>query len=616
MQQLVNHRWFALADLILVFTYGAAVTIFPQLASWLIVILLVPWLVRLVSGKFTIRKTAFYYPLLLIVVTAGIGVWAAYDPSAAWEKFWIISGSVIIFATLINQPEANLGVVASLVGLLGVIIAIIFLLDNDWTIQSSDFGVIERAGDWIMAHRGSIDVIPIRPNFAGGLLAILLPITAAYAIHNLRIEDKTKALITIAIGMGMILSLFLTSSRGAWIALILGLGGWLLWHASLYLSSLTNRGLLVIVTLLLSLILIPTIFLIATNPGGVIGLSALLPGLPSGESRLDLALNTTKIIGDYPFTGGGLQSFPGLYSQYIMVTPYFSFSYSHNFYLDVILEQGLAGGLAILGVIFGGALVAIRQYRHEGKGSLYALLSEAVVVSTFIVLIHGLVDDPLYGESGTPLLLLLPGIALMLANKDHLQITSVDRDENGGRSSKFNRFRENRFILPGTILIILFALVLGFRKSLIARWYANLGAVEMSRTELQNWPQNKWNENPDVSSLARSGDLFTDSLEISHNQRTSWHRLGLISMQRRDFNAAQTELGNAFVIDPDHRGIRKSLGYAYVWGDKLERAERLLEEIDEAKSEMKVYTWWWKEHDRSDLSSQASELVKILDAAP
>jgi predicted Zn-dependent protease len=87
-------------------------------------------------------------------------------------------------------------------------------------------------------------------------------------------------------------------------------------------------------------------------------------------------------------------------------------------------------------------------------------------------------------------------------------------------------------------------------------------------------------------------------------------------MQRRDFDAAQKELENAFVIDPDHRGIRKSLGYAYVWGDKLERAERLLGEINEAKSEMEVYTWWWKENDRSDLSSQANELVKILDAAP
>ena len=127
MQQLVNNRWFILADLVLVFVYGAAVTISPQLGSWLIVLLLLPWSVRLVFGRFTIRSTTFYYPLVLIAATAGIGLWAAYDRNAAWDKFWIISGSVIIFATLVNQPKANLGIVASLVGLLGVIIAIIFL---------------------------------------------------------------------------------------------------------------------------------------------------------------------------------------------------------------------------------------------------------------------------------------------------------------------------------------------------------------------------------------------------------------------------------------------------------------------------------------------------------
>lgn len=616
MQLSVNHRWFSQADLILVFIYGAAVTILPQIGSWMIVLLLVPWMVRLVSGRFVVRRTAFYYPLVLIAVTAGLGLWAAYDRNAAWEKFWIISGSVIIFATLINQPKANLGVVASLAGLLGVIIAIIFLLNNDWTSQSSDFGVIERAGDWIMAHRLSIGDIHIRANFAGGFLAILLPITAAYGIYNLIIKDNTKAIISIAIGIAMIVGIFLTSSRGAWMALVLGLGGWLLWRASLSLSEKFNVALPVIAGFISTFVLFSSIWLIATYPGGAIGLSELLPGLPSGASRLDLALNTSKLIGDYPFTGGGLQSFPGLYSQYIMVTPYFMFSYSHNFFLDVILEQGMTGGLAILGVIIGGALIAIKGYASEENGSLSALLTEAVVVSTLIIFVHGLVDDPLYGESGTPLLLLLPGIALMITNKNHLPMVSEKPDGEGGRSRKIIRLQENRFILPGILIIVFLSLVLGFRKPLLASWYGNLGAVEMSRTELQNWPQNKWNDNPDVSSFAKSESLFKDALKMSHNQRTAWHRLGLISMQRRDFDAAQTQLGNAFVLDPDHRGVRKSLGYAYVWGEKLEKAERVLEGINEAKSDMEVYTWWWKELDRSDLSNQADEFVKKLDASP
>jgi O-antigen ligase len=614
MQQLVNHRWFALADLILVFTYAAAVTIFPQLGGWLIILLLVPLGIRLASGNIAYRSTSLYFILALIAVTAGIGIWAAYDQRAAWEKFWIIIGSILIFSILINQPKANLGVVVSLVGLLGVIIAIIFLLNNDWTNQSSDLGVIERAGDWIMALQLSFGDITIRPNYVGGLLAIIFPLAAAAGIHNIIVGDTTKAVFSIAIGIVIILGLFLTSSRGAWLALFLGLGAWLLWRASQLLAGKTKPSQTGILILVFSLVIITSIWILATYQGGAVGLTELLPGLPSGESRLNLALNTAKLIGDYPFTGGGLQSFPGLYSQYIMVTPYFLFAYSHNFYLDVILEQGFAGGLAILAVIVGGALVAIKQYKYKQKGSLSFLLIEAVVVSTLIILVHGFVDDPLYGETGTPLLLLIPGIALILVN-EYPKIGSDDATIGDGRPNLSTAFRRKKYLLPSIVIILLIIVFFGYRKFILSSWNANLGAVEMSRSELQNWPQNKWNENPDVSSLEASESLFITSIEYSPNQRTSWHRLGLISMQRRDFSSAQVELEVAFQIDPAHRGIRKSLGYAYVWGNKLDQAERVLEGITEAKSEMEVYTWWWDENDRSDLSNQADELAQLLGSA-
>ena len=296
-----------------------------------------------------------------------------------------------------------------------------------------------------------------------------------------------------------------------------------------------------------------------------------------------------------------------------MVTPYFLFSYSHNFYLDVILEQGFAGGFAILIVILGGAWSLINRKKEERENLLIDFLSEAVVVSTLVLLIHGLIDDPLYGGSGSPLLLLLPGLALMLVYIDHPEQDLVELDDRRRTFPRVFNIKTNRLVIPGIVLILIISLVVTFRRTIIASWYANLGAVEMSRWELENWPQDRWNDNPDVSPLGSAETLFEKALDLSSYQRTAWHRLGLIAMQRRDFNMAQAELGRAFEIDPDHRGIRKSLGYASVWGDRLERAESLLDGISEAKDEMEVYTWWWKENDRLDLSSQANEMVSILD---
>ncbi len=612
MQRLVNHRWFALADLILAFAFGAAATILPQFGGWLILFLLVPLGIQMVSGSFTYRNTGLYFALALIVITAGIGVWAAYDRQAAWEKFWIIFGAILIFITLIIQPKANLGVVACLVGLLGVLIAIIFLLNNDWTNQSSDFEIIKRAGDWIMAHQFPFGSINIHPNFAGGLLAIIIPITTAYSIHKFFEGDKTRAILFIATGIFIFLALFLTSSRGAWLATFVGFGAWFLWRASRYLADKTKLSLTGYLIIFCSLVIIPSAWLIASYPGGVVGLTQLLPGLPSGESRLNLALNTAKLIGDYPFTGGGLRSFPGLYSQYMLVTPYFLFAYSHNFYLDVILEQGFVGGFAILAVIFWGAFVAIRQSNHENKSSFTRLMTEAVVVSTLILLIHGFVDDPLYGETGTPLLLLIPGVALLITKDSSLTSSDAASLRIGGIVDGFSG---KRFVFPAICFLILIALSFGFRQSILSSWFADLGAVEMARSELQDWPLNKWNDNPDFSSLGGAEFQFNRSLEHSVNQRTAWHRLGLISMQKRDFNSAQIELEKALQIDPDHRGIKKSLGYSYVWGNNLDQAKQMLEGITEAKSEMEVYTWWWKENDRLDLSNQANEIAELLGSA-
>lgn len=100
-----------------------------------------------------------------------------------------------------NQPRADLGVVASLVGFIGVIIAIIFILNNDWNTQSSDLGVINRAGGWIMANRPSIGSLSLSPNFTGGLLAILVPIPIAFGLFSWKKGDRTKAILSLAVVM-------------------------------------------------------------------------------------------------------------------------------------------------------------------------------------------------------------------------------------------------------------------------------------------------------------------------------------------------------------------------------------------------------------------------------
>ncbi|MGB5844108.1 MAG: O-antigen ligase family protein [Anaerolineales bacterium] len=612
MQQLVNNRWFALSEFIFATAIGALILIQPQWGGWLVILILLPWLFRLISGRITFEKTAFVIPIGLIVITAAIGVWAAYDHQAAIEKLWVIIGAVAVFVALVNQPRANLGVVASLVGLMGVFIAIIFLFTNDWHTQSSDLELIKRAGDWIMANRPPVNKVVLTPNFAGGLLAILAPIPFALGIHAWRKGNLVQTILSIGMGMVILTALFLSSSRGAWLALFVGIGLWLLWRFSMYLSLKAKKSPILLFGLLLLIILLPLLWVISIFPGGVVELAERLPGLPTGGSRYDLAVNTGKLIGDYPFTGGGLRSFPGQYSQYMLVTPFFLFAYSHNFYLDVIFEQGFLGGLAILVIIVSAAWLLMAKAGSSPKSTLTTRLSAAVIISTFVILLHGLVDDPLYGDLGSPLLLLVPGMALLLAGDYPVVSDKESRAESDDPRKNVSGRALNKIIIPSIVVILTLAGIAIFRKPIFASWYSNLGAAQMAKWELANWPKDQWNADSDVSPLEPAQQLFDKAVSIDPDQRTAWHRSGLIAMQMRDFDAAQVELEQALKIDPEHNGIRKSLGYVYVWNGHLDQAASLLEGIDEAKDEMEAYAWWWGENKRPDLADQAIKMAQIL----
>lgn len=614
MRQLVRSHWFSLADLVLACLCGLLVFVRPQWGGWLILIALIPWLARVLSGKKPFERSGFEVPLLIFIITAGIGIWAAYDKQAAEEKFWIIGVATIIFVALVGQPKANIGGVAGLVGMMGVIIAFYFILGNDWNLQSSDLGVINRVGRWIMTFRPAFEIPPLPPNFAGGLLAMIAPISLLYIYYSWRKRDLQMVIISGIMGFLILTALILTSSRGAFLALLTGAGIWFVWRGSLYLARKSKRSVSLIFLIIISMIAIPTVWFVLAYPGGLIALFDRLPGLASGESRLDLAISAGKLIEDYPFTGGGLRSFPGLFSQYIMVTPYFLFAYSHNFYLDIILEQGFLGGLALLVLILGSAIILARQILVDREDHQLKILGEAVFIGLIVILVHGLVDDALYGDLGTPLLLLLPGIAVMLVRSWQPADVTAEQPENAIKTVRdFVSMRKGLFFGGATFVIIVITFFI-YQKQLLASWYANIGAVEMSRWELAGWPFDKWNADPDVSPIASAETMFSKSLSFNANQRTSRHRQGLIAMQRRDFGTASEELERAYELDREHRGIRKSLGYAYVWDGKLDEAQMLLQEINEAEYEMGVYSWWWQELDRRDLAGQAREMETILHA--
>lgn len=609
MQQLFTNRWFALVEFITIAILSVLIFVQPKLGSWAVIILLIPWLMRLFFKRITFEKTAFIIPISIFLITAVVGYFVAYDQQASVEKLWVILIAFALFVSLVNQPRENLGVVVSLVGLMGVIISAVFIISNDWQAQSSDLVLIQRAGDWILAALPQAIPSVITPNFAGGLLAILVPIPIASGIYYWQNRNKLQFVLTLGMVMIILGGLFLTSSRGAWIALITGIGLWLLWQFSKFLAGKAKKTPLLIFGLLLLITILPSLWIVSIMPGGIVGMVARLPGLPTGASRYDLAVNTSKLIVDYPFTGGGLRSFPGQYSHYMLVIPHFLFAYSHNFYLDVSFEQGILGAVAIFSLLIASACRLMTIDQSQDRGSFSFFLSGAIIISTFIILLHGLVDDPLYGDKGSPLLLLIPGFSILLYQY-HSPVKNINHvsdtlDENPWKLYKLARVAG----MVGFVILVGYYLQ---KNPILANWYANIGAIDMAKRDLADWPTGEWNSNPEVGQLVSAQILFNEAISRQSNQRTAWHRLGLISAQSRNFVQAQDELVEAYKIDPNHRGIRKSLGYVYAWNGEVDHAANLLEGIEEARDEMDVYSWWWQENDQPLLANFAANLARLL----
>ncbi|MBE0411227.1 MAG: O-antigen ligase family protein, partial [Anaerolineales bacterium] len=340
MHRFVENHWFALSELVWVMAAGVTWALVPQLGWRLLPVALLPWLLRLAGGQFPFKRTRFDFLILVFLLTAVVGAWAAYDREAALAKFYLLVAGMLLFYALASQPKDNVWLVAGLFAAFGAGVAIFFLLTYDWQTDPAKINLIQQAAVWWMGRRPNFLAGTIHHNTAGGILAITAPFLIALLSYASRGRMILLTVWVLMAGALLIIGLLFTTSRGAWIGLTAGLGVWVLWLVSGKLSGRFQwkRSGLFGVGIMVSCILVFGLF--ALYPGGVIDLAGELAGPDSAVTRLDLAQNGLKLLGDFSFSGGGLGAFAGLYSHYIRAIPFFYFDYSHNLLLDIALEQG------------------------------------------------------------------------------------------------------------------------------------------------------------------------------------------------------------------------------------------------------------------------------------
>ncbi len=611
LRTLIESRWFALSTLMLVIVSGLCLYLWPQSGTWALLPPLVLWAARTIVKPVESRSPMLFASVAIFLVTSVIGYAVAYDETAAWNKFWLLLVAILFYLAILEQPVQNLKIVAGIALLFGFGVASFYLLTADFNTQAVKFG-------WI--HQLGVAWMNVRPAFFGGSsiysndAAGLSIATAAFGLPLLgKFGDRQssgyvqKLIVLAALGI-VLLAVVLASSRGGFLGLIGSVGIWFAWRSLRLLSTPWKEKLLGWFPYLVIIAVLALEVVVLVIPSGMLGSSFAFNANGSVfVSRAEVFRSGLMILRDFPFTGGGLASFPGLYSQYVLVIPFYSLPHSHNMILNVMIEQGVLGGIAFV-LIY---VIGLRRLLSASNNTSAQLWQLAACISLFTAIFHGMVDDYLYETSG-PVLSLFPAAMAVLISRLGVAEQTVASSEPRIDSRRSVSTRLHSFV---GIPVLALSLIV-FWNPIVAQWYANVGAVKMAKVDLADYPADKWSEGENLFQLAPAEIDFQRALVLQPDNQTANYRLGLIRMSARDFDAATEYLQNAYDQDGENRGVIKNLGYSYLWFGEIEKAESLLARIPEAKHELGVYIWWWKDRQRPELSDRASEMAASLISQP
>lgn len=597
---LVGFEWalllLALASFTITETYQLYVTIGLLLlaASFVLRAARTRWLAASAESKKFLPRTGLEIPWALGIVSALIAVWAAYDHPLAWLQFYRFLAACVLFYAIVDSSPALQrwlagGFLLAATGLAGY-----WPWHNDFALNPGKLSVINRLGLFMDERLPAIPGPDIHSNVAAGLLVVALPFGMAFTWDAWRRRHKLLAALAGLCTLLILAGLFMTSSRGAWLALLgaMVLAGLLLLQRRWFFSP--PRALVFWVVLAVAAGLVVASVFFTGNFDRLIG---QVPDPGGGiQSRTQMWLQGLGLVRDYVFTGCGLMSFWMVNSVYALLIHAPFIAHAHNTFLEVWIEQGLLGflGLALAGltVLVWAWRAFIRQYIPVfGWAGLFSLVAAAI---------HGMVDVVFYVERTLPVVGLLFGFC-WLTNQRIFQAEPGAPALPGRKPS-----RVSAWMLRLGFITALVVTVFILRKPIVSAWYANLGAVQQSRLELTRY-------NPDrsggfmldkvrqdsIADLIPALDHFARALAVNPTNRTALQRQAQIAMSLKEYAPALDVTKRLWQAGYRDNVTRLLYGDALVANGYIEEAVPVVQGLTWAEPRLLGQAWarYWEPRD-------------------
>lgn len=509
---------------------------------------------------------------LLFGVSAFLSTSAAYDPALVGGAAAAIYVSVAAYLAVayIAQPTLAGNVVAGLLVVVGAVFAFVFIGQFEYQNYPETPNFIRRLGN-ATSIMPNLRLGYLHPNAAATFLESILPLAVAVAIsRRIRLPLRLTAGFAAFV---MLYAVFLTYSRGSWVALAVVAGiAFALW---VFARLPAWVGIAAVVLL----IVVPIVAVIGI---AVIGVDRL-PGfarffVETAQSRLELYRNTLFLVRDYAFTGiGPGETFGMVYARYSLLIQVPFLTYSHNLPLAVWLSQGLLGLIALIGIIIGFFSYVIFVLRRGKPRAVF----HGAYLGVIAALVHGMTDARQYTESPWIMPLLFIGIGLTVATGG----AAIRRAE---AENKVLRSASLPLVYAGAVLVVAMGAFLLFRPMLQAAWDTNRAALDETRAELG--PQGSEAERDALYTAATENYSF--ALTTDGDYAPANRRLGNLNANLSRYEAAVPLLEKAYAAEPSNPAAIKGLGLAYVWVGRTEDAARMLLMLpDPVAIENELYTW-------------------------
>ena len=369
-------RWLAHQELWLTLPLVALLAFPNPLSPWAVLGVLGLWLCRW-AGRGTItRRTPVDIPILVLLLTVPVGLWASADLDHSWPVVYQVVAQVALFYALVNTARSArwLTVLAGAVVLVALTVAVFNLVE---VLVLGERLLSEKA----LAGRGPLG-FPKR-NVTGGILAFLLPIPLALSLRAVRrtrsawLVQALLGLVTVVVGA----SLLIAQTRGAWIGLVI---------AILVIAICHNRWFALLIPVVIVGVVVVTYYV---GPEQVSEAVLALDLTSSGQSRWELWQRGVYMIQDFPFTGVGLGMFALVGN---LLYPLFTISeypeHVHNIYLQAGIDHGLPG-LVAFAALFMLLIYMVIQAIRRSSVSMQRALAVGLLGSLVVYLVHGLVES-------------------------------------------------------------------------------------------------------------------------------------------------------------------------------------------------------------------------------